>query len=338
MSAAAEATRALAAHAWPEGTTLRVRIGLHTGTPHLVGDRYVGLDVHRAARIAAAGHGGQVLISQTTRDLTEHTLPEGATLRELGAHRLKDLQEPEPLYQLVLPGLPADFPLLKTLDTYQHNLPLQPTPLLGREEQGASICTLLRSESVRLVTLTGAGGIGKTRLALQVAAELVEDFPDGVWFVRLGRLVDPDLVLPTIAQTLGLKDQGSHPIAELLLEYLHSKRVLVVLDNFEQVAGAATEVATLRESAPQLKVLVTSRVGLHLRGEREYPLGPLPDRSHLPAAPAGLTQYAAVALFIERAKEAKPDFNVTAANAPPSPPSAHGWTACRWRLSWRPYG
>jgi class 3 adenylate cyclase len=157
VAAAAYATRALAEHAWPEGASLRVRMGLHTGTPQLVGDHYVGLDVHRAARIAAAGHGGQVLLSQTTRALAMHALPTGATLRDLGAHRLKDLQEPEPLFQLVLPGLPADFPPLKTLDTSLHNLPLQPTPLLGREEQVASVAALLRRADVRLVTLTGPG-------------------------------------------------------------------------------------------------------------------------------------------------------------------------------------
>jgi predicted ATPase/class 3 adenylate cyclase len=317
VAAAADATRALANHAWPDSATLRVRMGLHTGTPQLVGDHYVGLDVHRAARIAAAGHGGQVLLSASTRVLTEHDLPEGATLRAMGTHRLKDLHESEPLFQLVLPGLPVDFPALRTLDAHPHNLPLQPTPLLGREEVLATVGALLRREGVRLVTLTGPGGIGKTRLAIQVAAELVEDFVDGVWFVRLSRLTDPTLVVPTIAQTLGLKEQSSQPIAELLREHLRAKHLLLVLDNFEQVVGAAADMAALRESAPHLTLLVTSRVALHLRGERALPLVPLPlpDLGHLPA-PEGLSQYAAVALFIERAQEARPDFAVTVANAP----------------------
>jgi predicted ATPase/class 3 adenylate cyclase/uncharacterized protein HemY len=315
---AAEATRALAAHAWPAGTTLRVRMGLHTGTPQLVGDHYVGLDVHRAARIAAAGHGGQVLLSPTARELVVHALPEGTTLRDLGAHRLKDLQHPEQLFQLMLPGLPADFPPLKTLDTHQHNLPVQPTPLLDRVEQLPALTALLRRADVRLVTLTGPGGIGKTRLALQVAAELVDAFADGVWFTRLSRLVDPTLVVPTIAQTLGLKETGSHPLADLLQAYVADRRLLLVLDNFEQVVGAAPELAALLGSSPGLRLLVTSRVSLHLRGEHEYPLAPLPlppDLHHLPT-PEQLSQYAAVALFFERAQAVRPDFTVTAANAP----------------------
>ena len=170
---------------------------------------------------------------------------------------------------------------------------------------------------MRLVTLTGPGGIGKTRLSVQVTAELVEAFPDGVWLVRLSRLTDPALVLPTIAQTLGLKEQGSHSMADLLRTHLAQKRLLLLLDNVEQVVGAAPEVAGLLAASPGLKVLATSRVPLHLRGEREYALGPLPlpDPGHLPAAQE-LSQYAAVALFIERAQETKPDFAVTSANAP----------------------
>jgi class 3 adenylate cyclase len=179
VAAAADATRALAAHPWPQGTTLQVRMGLHTGTPQVVGDHYVGLDVHRAARIAAAGYGGQILLSESTRVLVSHDLPEGTTLRDLGTFRLKDLQYPERLAQLVLPDLPTDFPPLRTLDRHTHNLPIQPTLLLGREEHLATLGSLLRGGEVRLVTLTGAGGIGKTRLAVQAAAEALDDFPDG---------------------------------------------------------------------------------------------------------------------------------------------------------------
>jgi class 3 adenylate cyclase len=199
VAAAAAATRALAAHAWPASTSLRVRMGLHTGAPQLVGDHYVGLDVHRAARIAAAGHGGQVLLSEATRVLVEQTLPAGCALRDLGAHRLKDLQQAERLYQLALLDLPADFPPLNTLDARRHNLPIQPTPLLGREQTLAAVTALLRREEVRLVTLTGPGGVGKTRLAIEVAADLLEEFADGVHFVSLAALRDPALLLPTIA-------------------------------------------------------------------------------------------------------------------------------------------
>jgi predicted ATPase/class 3 adenylate cyclase len=317
VAAAADATRALAAHEWPQGTTLRVRIGLHVGTPQLVGDHYVGMDVHRAARIAAAGHGGQVLLSQAAVDLAEQALPAGVTLRDLGPHQLKDLQHPERIYQLVLPELPADFPPLKTLDAFLHNLPPQPTPLLDREEHLPALVALLRRESVRLVTLTGPGGIGKSRLSIQVAAELMDAFPDGVWFVRLSRLSDPALVVPTIAQVFNLKESASQSIVEAVHEYLRERRLLLVLDNFEQVVGAASEVADLLEASPGLRVLVSSRTSLHLRGERLYPVPPLPlaTPDRLPPVEQ-ITQFAAVALFVERAQAIKPTFAITSANAP----------------------
>ena len=317
VAAAADATRALAAHPWPTDAALRVRIGLHTGAPQLVGDHYVGIDVHHAARIMAAGHGGQILLSEATRTLCEHALPDGATLRALGARRLKDLREPEPLYQVALDGLPADFPPLRTLDSHPHNLPVEPTPLLGREDQLAALAALVRRDGVRLVTLTGPGGIGKTRLAVQVAAEVMEDFPDGVWLVRLSRLTDPGLVIPTIAQTLGLREQGSQSLAALLRAHVADKRLLLLLDNFEQVVGAAGEVAALLADGSGLKLLVTSRLPLRVRGERVQaaPPLPLPAAKRLPPLEQ-LTQYAAVALFIERAQAAQDTFTVTAANAP----------------------
>jgi predicted ATPase/class 3 adenylate cyclase len=325
LAAAVEVQRALATYLWPAGTMLRVRMGLHTGTAQVVGERYVGLDMHRAARIAAAGHGGQVLLSAATRELVEDALPAGALLRDLGAHQLKDLQRPEHLFQLVLPDraglpdLPTDFPPLRTLDHYHHNLPVQPTPLLGREQEMTAVCALLRREDARLVTLTGPGGVGKTRLGLQVAAELVDAFADGVWFVSLSRLADPELVVPTIARTLGLQEVGSRSIEELLREHLRARQVLLLLDNCEQVAAAAPVVADLLQTSPQLTVLATSRVVLHLQSEQEFPVPPLALPSTSPT-PRRLTaeqvlEAPAVALFVERARAHRPDFALTESTA-----------------------
>lgn len=316
LAAAVEATRALAVSPWPDGVVVRVRMGLHSGAPQLVDEGYVGLDVHRAARIAATGHGGQILLSVATFGLVQGTMPEGMRLRDLGAHRLKDLQQAERIYQAVLADLPSDFPPLKALDARPHNLPVQTGLLLGREREVSAVGALLRREGVRLVTLTGAGGIGKTRLSLQVAAEVLDAFADGVWLVRLSRLTDPALVVPTIALVFDLKEAGATPIADVLRGYLRDKRLLLVLDNFEQVVAAAPAVAEVLAGCPGVRVLVTSRVPLHLSGEHEYALKPLalPDPAHLPPLDS-LAQYAAVALFVERAKAARADFMVTDATA-----------------------
>jgi predicted ATPase/class 3 adenylate cyclase len=317
VTAAVVAQRALSNHPWPDGGTVRVRMGVHTGEPLRSPEGYVGLDVHHAARIMSAGHGGQVLLSRTTRDLVEQTLPDGVSLRNLGAYRLKDLQQPSQLFQLVIPDLPADFPPLKTLDNSPNNLPLQPTPFLGREKEVHALQQLLLRESSHLVTLTGPGGIGKTRLGLQVAAELTEHFPDGTWFVSLAPISDPDLVIPTISQVLGLSEARDKSPLEQVKHALQEKKVLLLLDNFEQVVSSATSVADVLAACPRLKVLVTSREGLHVRAEREYhvPALLLPDMTHLPDLLA-LSQYEAVALFIERAQAMNPEFQVTNTNAP----------------------
>ena len=317
VAAAVAGQRALCTHAWPEGMTVQVRMGLHTGEPQRSAAGYVGLDVHQAARIMSAGHGGQILLSQTTRDLVEHALPEGVSLRDVGAHRLKDLHHPSQLFQLVTAGLPADFLPLRTLDSSPNNLPLQPTPFIGRQKEVDAVGQLLLREEVHLVTLTGPGGVGKTRLALQVAAEVSEHFTDGTWFVSLAPISDPDLVIPTITQTLGLREARDQSPLEHLKGSLHEKKTLLLLDNFEQVVSAAIPIADLLTICPQLKVLVTSREALHVRAEREFPVPALalPDARHLPDLLA-LSQYEAVALFIERAQAVKPEFQVTNANAP----------------------
>jgi class 3 adenylate cyclase len=313
VAAAAEAQQALAGQEWPENSEIRVRIGIHTGEPRLIEQRYVGLDVHHAARVMAAGHGGQVLISQPSRDL----LDVHYNLRDLGEHRLKDLSSPQRLYQLQIDGLPQEFPALKTLENRPTNLPVQPTALIGRERELEDVGLLLRRDDVQIVTLTGPGGTGKTRLSLQAAAELIEQFANGVFFVALAPISDQALVIPTIAQTLGLREQGGELLQQTLNEYLRDKQLLLVLDNLEQITAAAPSIASLLRTAEQVKVLVTSRTPLNISGERTYDVPPLrlPDPARLPRFEA-LTQYEAVALFIERAEAAKAGFAVTNENAP----------------------
>jgi predicted ATPase len=277
VAAAGEARDALA-----DGP-VRVRIGIHTGEPVVTEEGYVGVDVHRAARIAAAGHGGQVVLSQATRALLDAELP----LRDLGEHRLKDLVEPEWLSQLGY----EDFPPLRSLNNT--NLPAAANPLVGRQRELRELSGLLHGQDVRLVTLTGAGGTGKTRLALEAAAEAVGDYPNGVFFVSLAPISDASLVLPTIAQTLGLKEPPGEQLLETLARDLEPKRILLFLDNFEQVVDAASALAKVLERAPALKLLVTSREPLHLAAEREYAVLPLPDAD-------------AIALFRARAADAEP--------------------------------
>jgi predicted ATPase len=296
--------------------TVRVRMGLHTGEPEFTPEGYVGLDVHHVARITSVAHGGQILLSQATRELVEQELPAEVSLRDLGEHRLKDLQRPTHLFQAVIADLPADFPPLKTLDNSPNNLPVQPTPLVGRVREVGVVCALMLRDEVRLVTLTGPGGIGKTRLGLQVAAELSESFADGVFFVDLTPLRHPSLVLPTIAQTLGIQEAPGQSLLERLVEGLRQKQLLLLLDNFEQVLSAAVQVADLLSACPRLNVLVTSRETLHVRAEHEFAVPPLalPDPRHLPEL-AALAQSEAVALFLERAQATKSDFQLTPTNA-----------------------
>jgi predicted ATPase/class 3 adenylate cyclase len=294
---AAAAQRALAAHGWPADGSIRVRMGLHTGEPTATADGYVGLDMHRAARVAAAAHGAQVLLSQTTRDLLPETL-NGLTFRDLGDHRLKDLTAPQRLHQLCIDGLSAEFPPPRTLEGRVTNLPAQPTPLVGRDRELEAVRALLLGGDTRMVTLTGPGGTGKTRLALQVAADTVDEFPDGVYGVLLAPVTDPEVVPLELARVLGIEETPAQPIIEALKAGLAGRRTLILFDNFEHVGAAAPLLADLLAACPRLKLLVTSREPLRIAAERQYPVPPLPESD-------------AVMLFLERARAVRPDFELT---------------------------
>jgi len=312
VAAAADAQRALASHDWPDGNEIRIRIGLHTGEPGFVDDRYVGLDVHHGARVMATAHGGQVLVSESTRAL----LDESVRVRDLGAHRLKDIAEPHHLYQLEIDGLPADFPPLNTLDNRPTNLPALTSTFIGRMRELAELEALLGRPDLRVLTLTGPGGAGKTRLALQLAGDALDSFTHGVFFVPLAAVRDEELVVPAIARAIGLREYPGETMLESLTEYVRGRELLLVLDNFEQVIGAAPAIAGVLAAAPGLCVLATSRVPLHLSGEHTYAVPPLAvPESTRSADIADLQRFEAVKLFVERAQAAAADFALTPENA-----------------------
>ncbi len=317
LAAALAVQYAVESEDWGAVGALRVRMALHTGAAETRDGDYFGQTLNRVARILSAGHGGQTLLSEVSYGLVRDNLLDGVTHQDMGEHRLKDLMRPERIFQVVAPNLPNTFPPLKTLDNRPNNLPVQPTHLIGREREIEAVRQRLLNADTRLLTLTGPGGTGKTRLALQVAAEVVDEFTGGVFFIDLAPIRDPALVISEIAQTLGVRETAGRPLIDSLKDYLREKRLLLLLDNFEQVLEAAPEVAQLVQAAPGLKVLATSRAALHLRGEKEYPVPPLslPDPKNLPSLER-LNQYEAVRLFIERATDAKPDFEVTNDNAP----------------------
>jgi len=318
VRATAAAQRALAAATFPHGATVRVRMGMNTGEGRPAtadaGADYVGLDVNRAARVAAAGHGGQVLLTAATATLARPELEDGVSLRDLGEFRLKDLPRPERLYQLVVDGCPTEFPPVRSLDQTPTFLPEQLSTFVGRDREIAEGQRLL--EKARLVTLTGPGGTGKTRLSLRIAEESAGSFGDGTFFVPLAAISDPELVPSTIAHTLGVQLSGSEVPLTRVLDHVRGKRMLLVLDNFEQILPAAPVVGQLLGASSALKVIASSRAPLRIAGEQEFPVPPLdlPNPERLPSLEV-LTQSDAVRLFIERAMGVRPDFRVTPENS-----------------------
>ena len=317
LAAALDAQRALQAEPWAVGP-LGVRMALHTGEAEERGGDYFGPPLNRCSRILSAGHGGQVLLSRTSAHLVREALPSGAELKPLGEHRLRDLAQPEGIFQLLHLGLPSEFPPLRSLAAFTHNLPIQLTSFIGREQELAEVKRLLGT--THLLTLTGTGGAGKTRLALQAGADLLDEYPDGVWLVELAALVEASLVPQAVASALGVREEPGRALVETLKDALRPKRSLLIIDNCEHLVGACAELAeTLLRACPGVGVLATSREALGAEGEVLWriPSLALPAREPGPTPPIEqLTQYAAVQLFIERAATARPGFRVTNENAP----------------------
>ncbi|MCI0424567.1 MAG: tetratricopeptide repeat protein, partial [Actinobacteria bacterium] len=312
LGAAVEAQRRLNEEPWPETAQVRVRMGIHTGSGTLGGADYVGIDVHRAARITDAAHGGQVVMSEPTASLVERILPPGVTIADLGKHRLKDLSDPETIFQVMIPGLPSEFPPLRTLDAIPNNLPNQVTSFVGRERELALAKDLMKTS--RVLTLTGPGGTGKTRLALQVAAEISDEFSDGVFFVDLSWVRQVEVVPSAILNAIGTADSDAEQSAEeRLVTELRPISVLIVLDNFEQVLGAAPVVAAILRGAPKVKLIVTSRAPLPVSGQQELPVPPLTTGEITDLEEALHSD--GVRLLVDRAMAVRPDFALTPANA-----------------------
>ena len=314
LEAAVASQRSLAAHDWPRGGSIHVRMGIHTGKATISGRRYVGLDVHRAARICAAGHGGQILISFSAQSLVELELPRNISIKDLGYHFLKGIEQPERLFQVVIPGILSDFPPPRALNARPHNLPSEVTDFVDREKELSEMAKLLSVS--RLITLTGPGGTGKTRLALRVAAEVLPRFADGVFFISLASIQDPQLVASTIGKNLGVSEIEGRSNYNVLEDYLAGKELLLVLDNFEQILGAVTQVSGLLTAAPGLRFVVTSRTRLRISGEHVYQVPPFEAPSEGEYSDLDeLARVNGIDLFVRRARAADPDFVLTQENA-----------------------
>jgi predicted ATPase/class 3 adenylate cyclase len=317
VAAAVSAQQAFASEPWPEGAELRVRMAVHTGEAQLRDDGYyLGQTLNRCARVRAAGHGGQVLVSAATAALVADRLPVDATIVDLGLHRLRDLGRPEHIGQLVHPDLASEFPLLRSLDAFRHNLPVQLTPLVGRGREIIEVRDLLAGE--RLVTLTGSAGVGKTRLALAVAAEALDSQPGGVWWVELAPLTNASAIGRNTLAALGAREAAGIPVVHQLAVELGDDPSLLVLDNCEHLVAACAElVAALLSANPSATVLTTSREPLGVPGEITWrvPSMRFPRLDGALDVPT-MSQYDAVALFVERARRARPSFAVNDANAP----------------------
>ena len=315
ISAAVEAQHALAKETWAEDIRLQVRMGVHTGEPMLVNQDYMGVDVHRAARICAVGYPGQVLLSNQTRVMVERHLPPDVALRELGKYRLKDLNEPEHLYQLVIPGLPSDFPPLKSLEVMPNNLPVPLTSFIGREREIEEIRQLFNS--ARLITLTGAGGTGKTRLAIEVTRKIGDRYPDGAWLVDLALLPEPTLIWQSIASVLAVREEPNRTLSQTLTDFLRSKNLLLLFDNCEHLISACAQVVgTLLQTCPHLQILATSREPLVIPGENQYYVPTLTTpQIDTEMFLEQLNRTEAVRVFLDRAVMVRPTFKLTKANA-----------------------
>jgi len=319
--AALEAQRRLVREEWGAIGQMRVRMALHCGEADERGGDYYGPPLNRIARLLAIAHGGQVLLSEAIRATMEGALPEGVSLKDHGIHRLRDLQQPEHVWQLLHPELPADFPPLRSLDLLRHNLPIQTTSFIGRGKELADVRALLGR--TRLLTLTGSGGTGKSRLSLQVAADYLEETSDGVWLVELAPLSDPALVVQAVAAVLSVREEAGAPLLQTLIKTLKSKRLLLILDNCEHLLSAAAALAdALLKACPQVTILASSREGLGVSGEQAYripslELPPAPGTAHsTPPDASAAFQFDSVRLFADRASLVKSDFLLTDANAP----------------------